>query len=162
MKRVDSARHGRVSNPPIRPFGGDMSSRSRRRKVLTQREIWRLVRFLTVGAAVALTYSLLFTGLRTTGATLWESNGVAHVGSVTVQYVAHTLWTFRSRLLDHRQQARFVGVILFGFGFSFAVTTTISPTMGWPDWVSVLLVVFLLPVFNYALYRFWVFPQRTR
>ena len=134
-----------------------MSSRSRRLKVLSRREIWRVARFLTVGAAVAITYSALFLGLRASGEVLWEANAIAHVASVSVQYIAHTLWTFRSRLRDVAQQARFVGVIAFGFIFSFTVTTMISPAMGWPDTVSVALVVFLLPVFNYALYRFWVF-----
>jgi putative flippase GtrA len=134
-----------------------MSSKTRRLKVLFHREVWRVARFLIVGAAVALTYAGLFLGLRAAETPIWEANGIAHVASICVQYVSHTLWTFRSRLRDRAQQLRFLGVIVFGFGFSFAVTTLLSPYMGWPDVVSVALVVFVLPLFNYVLYRFWVF-----
>ena len=137
-----------------------MSSKSRRRKLLTQREIWRVVRFLTVGGAVAVTYAVLFLGLLEVGATRWQANGVAQTASISLQYLAHTLWTFESGLRDPRQQGRFLGVIGFGFAYGFAVTTWLSPAMGWPDEVSAALVVFLLPVFNYALYRFWVFAPR--
>ncbi|WP_316014098.1 GtrA family protein [Roseobacter sp. HKCCA0434] len=134
-----------------------MSARRRRLRVLTRREFWRVVRFLTVGAGVALTYAILFLGARELGARLWEANTIAYAASVMVQYFAHTLWTFRGKVRDMMQQGRFLGVIGFGAIFSFVATTKVGPALDWPDEAAAALVIFGLPVFNYILYRFWVF-----
>lgn len=134
-----------------------MSHARRRRRLITKREAYRLIRFFTVGGGVALIYGGLFLGLRAVDVPVWLANGAAFAAGVLFQYVMHTKWTFRSTVWDGAQQARFGGVILFGFVFSYVVTTILAPVIGYGDQVSAALVIFVLPLFNFALYRFWVF-----
>ncbi|QPH53074.1 GtrA family protein [Pontivivens ytuae] len=133
------------------------SFQKRRLHVLTRREFWRLVRFGVVGVCLAATYAGLFLGLREFGLTRWESNGIAFSISTALQYVAHTKWTFQSRIWDTGQQTKFLVVIGIGVVYSFIVTTKLTPFFGWPDWGAAACVIFTLPILNYILYRFWVF-----
>ncbi|RED12157.1 GtrA family protein [Pontivivens insulae] len=125
-----------------------------------QTEAARFARFLIVGGGVALIYAGLFFALRYWLVPTWLANVIAFCCGVLFQYVMQTVWTFRASVRDSRQQARFLGVIVFGLVFSWLATTKMAPVIGYGDRIGAALVIFVLPVFNFALYRFWVFRDQ--
>jgi len=120
-------------------------------------EIARLARFALVGLAVAALYGVLYFVLRGMGLVPWLASIAAFAGAVTMQYVAHTVFTFRAPVDEPGQLARFVVTVTVGALLSTVITGFVGPSLGWPESVSILAVVVILPVTNFVIFRFWVF-----
>lgn len=119
----------------------------------------RMLRFAVVGAGVAAFYVILYLALLKLGFYQPLANIVAFISAVAVQYVAQTIWTFQRYLGVPKQILRFICTVGLGLLVSALITGILGPAMGWPSWVSAVLVTLVLPVQNYIFFRIWVFPE---
>lgn len=117
----------------------------------------RLLRFGFVGASVALIYVALYVGFLALGWWQVPANAAAFLLAVLVQYVAQAGFTFRARLGDWGQIARFAWMIACGFVTSALVTGAVAPMLGLAPAAAALIVALVLPVQNYLLMSRWVF-----
>jgi putative flippase GtrA len=120
-------------------------------------EVSRLIRFGATGFVVAVVYVGGYTMLFHDGFAPFFANLIAFGSSVAVQYVLQTVWTFKRRLLDGAQTARFLTLIGMGLGYSSLIASLVGPAFVWRPWVSAGLVAVTLPVLNYIAYRLWVY-----
>ena len=120
-------------------------------------ELGRLFRFSVIGVTCAVIYIFGFIILSGVGLNPFLANLSAFTTAVVVQYIGHTLWTFRGSLRDAVQGARFAVAIGLGLLLSTLVSTVIAPFFGWPSWLTGTLVAILLPISNFAAFRFWVY-----
>ena len=126
---------------------------------VTAEELGRLFRFSVIGVICAVIYIAGFVVLSAIGLVPIAANLVAFASAVVVQYVGHTLWTFRGSLRDAIQGARFVAAIGLGLLLSTLVSSVIAPFCGWPSWLTATLVAVLLPISNFAAFRVWVYRR---
>jgi putative flippase GtrA len=117
----------------------------------------RLLRFSIVGVCVALIYYVLFLLLRMVETPRMIASTVAFGVAVTVRYFAQTSWTFGARPSNRRHATRFLIMVTTGAILSAAITALIGPALNAPDYLSALVVVVVLPVFNYLVMSIWVY-----
>lgn len=119
----------------------------------------RILRFATVGGAVAVLYVGLYVAFLTAGLPQAWANGAAFALAVCVQYVGQTWWTFRRPLAVPDQARRFACTVGFGFLTSGLITGLAGPALGLSDTLSAAIVAVVLPVQNYVIFRLWVFAD---
>lgn len=125
-----------------------------------QHELFRLARFGVVGVFVTAIYVGTFFVLHWRFEVIeWAASLVAFALAVSCQYVAQTLFTFRATLRSARHVLRFAVTIAVGALISTGVTGVIGPGLGWPDTIAVAIVVVLVPISNFLLFRFWVYTE---
>lgn len=118
-----------------------------------------LIRFGIVGVCIAALYVCLYLAGLWLGIPKPVANGGAFLIAVAVQYFAQTLFTFRRRARDAGQALRFACIVALGLVTSTLVTSGLAPQLGWPAWLGAAAVTVILPMQNYLLLRFWVFPD---
>ncbi|WP_413719757.1 GtrA family protein [Silicimonas sp. MF1-12-2] len=125
---------------------------------MTQVEFLRLLRFSTTGGLVALIYVVIYLMLASeAGLGQFQANLIAFSLAVIFQYIVQTLWTFKASIWSAPQVFRFALTIGLGLLFSSIITSLAGPYFSWPSWLSALVVVVVLPVLNYIIFRFWVY-----
>lgn len=123
------------------------------------RQAGTLSRFATVGVAVAGVYVLLYLAFQKTGLARMPANALAFAGAVILQYAAQARFTYRRRLADPPQIARFGLMVGGGFVTSALITGLIAPRLGLADGIAALAVALVLPVQNFILMTLWVFSS---
>ena len=124
-------------------------------------ELGKLIRFAVIGTTCAGIYFSVFVVQSALGVTPFLANLIAFTLAVVVQYLGHTLWTFRGSLKDAIQGVRFVATIGLGLLISTVISSVIAPHFTWPAWLTATLVVILLPISNYVAFRFWVYRAES-
>lgn len=120
-----------------------------------------VVRYALVGVLIAAVYWLLANVLVliVPVAPPWLSAGAAFLIAVSLQYVLHARFTFGNKAADAGQAARFATAVAAGLAISSAITGLAGPAMGWPHVVNTAVVVVVVPVSNFLLFRAWVFVK---
>lgn len=140
-------------------------TKSERRTLQNDHKEWsfaRVVRFCAVGASVAAVYLAVYLSLVRSGANEALANVLAYAIAIIIQYVAHALWTFKGQAFVPRQILRFCTAVGLGLIVSTLITSAVGPGLAWQDWQSAILVVILLPVFNFMIFSLWVFRGKQR
>ena len=119
-----------------------------------------LVRFALVGLGVAALYVVGFLLLLQLGMAKVPANVLAFALAVGVQYIAQAAFTFRKRLNDRSQMARFVCMVGAGLLSATAITSGFGPMLGLSDLSAAVLVTLVLPIQNFFLMKLWVFTHR--
>ncbi len=117
------------------------------------------LRFAIVGLVVAATYIALFVGFLAIGMGQAPANVIAFLTAVGIQYILQTTWTFRQKLVEPFQMARFGVTIMLGVLVSTYITVKLAPSWGWTDWFAAFVVAVFLPVQNFLLMKLWVFTH---
>lgn len=119
-----------------------------------------ITRFCIVGAATALIYFVLYyVILMVHPVAPWIASGASFLIAIIFQYVGHSKFTFDRSLRDAAQLTRFVIAVTLGLAISTIVTGFIWPLFGWPEILSLIVVVIVLPIVNFAVFSFWVFVK---
>lgn len=90
------------------------------------------------------------------------NSAVAFVIAVVFQYVAHSAYTFNRPLKNKMQVARFATTVAVGLIFSSLFVGYIGPTFRLSTFASSVIVVIMLPIFNFILFGLWVFVDKDR
>jgi putative flippase GtrA len=122
-------------------------------------ELRRLARYAIVGAGVAGVFAGLYTGLRAIPLPAWGASLAAFLVAVAVQYVAHTVFTFRSPLRAPGQVGRFAATVTVGGLIAMGTTGLAGPRLGLPDLASLAVAMVLIPLSNFAIFRLWVYRE---
>lgn len=117
----------------------------------------QLIRFGTVGVAVALTYIGLYLTLVSAGMSHFVANGMAFSQAVVLQYACQAAFTFHKPLADKTQILRFAAMISLGYVTSALITGPVATALSLPPWQAAVAVTVILPVQNYILMSLWVF-----
>jgi putative flippase GtrA len=89
------------------------------------------------------------------------ANFLGFSAAVMLSYFGHARLTFEHKVLHGSQFSRFVVAALAGLALSSAITWLCHDRLGMPFWFAMLLAAVLVPAFNYAIFRLWVFvPAR--
>lgn len=83
------------------------------------------------------------------------SNGIAFWVATAVSWVAHTTWSFSSRLSVGRS-LRFVTVSLIGCAVAMSVAGA-AESAGLPAWAGIVFVVMSVPPLTFVLHNFWTY-----
>lgn len=119
--------------------------------------IKQLIRFGTVGVAVALTYIGLYLTLVSAGMSHLVANGMAFSQAIVLQYACQSAFTFHRPLADKTQILRFAVMISVGYITSALITGPLAKAIDLAAWQAALAVTVILPVQNYILMSLWVF-----
>ena len=114
-------------------------------------------RFAAIGAGVAAFYVVGFAALSAAGMSAYLANTIAFFAATALQYAGQGAFTFRRRLVDVAQAARFVAMTGTGYLVAVAVTAGAGPALGWAPWQAALVVALWLPIQNYVFMKLWVF-----
>ncbi|MCV3271541.1 GtrA family protein [Roseobacter sinensis] len=117
----------------------------------------QMLRFALIGGLVALSYLLLYLGFLALDLSRGWANTLAFGLAICLQYAGQAGFTFRKRLLDNVQMARFGAMVGLGFVTSALITGWLAPSLALPDWAAALMVTVVLPVQNYIVMSAWVF-----
>lgn len=120
----------------------------------------RMARFALIGGLVALSYLLLYLGFLALDLPRGLANALAFASAICLQYVGQAGFTFRKRLLNNAQMARFGVMVTLGFVTSAVITVWLAPGLGLPDWAAAATVTVVLPVQNYIIMSAWVFATQ--
>ena len=120
-------------------------------------EAGSMLRFGMVGVGACATYivvALLFSqaGLSPQGANL-----VGVVASTTVSFLGHVFYSFRKGRVTSRYVVRFLILSCAVYALSRAGTHAGHVWFGWPQWLVVVAVAAMIPLFTWTAGRFWVF-----
>lgn len=118
---------------------------------------WISVRFGMVGAATAVIYVALFTLLSNAGLTTPASSALAFTLAVLFQFVGHRSFTFRAGASVGRSIQRFVVSNALTLVLGTALATLFRDVAGMGTLVTGMLVSLALMVFNWHVFRNWVF-----
>lgn len=122
----------------------------------------KLITFGFVGTMTALIYVVLIQLFRSVFdfSLLW-SGTLAYPLAIVINYIGQGALTFRVRLRDRAQFARFIVSNVVCYTTSMAMMSVLPGRYGMEDNVALMLVVIVLPVVNFALYLFWVFKGKA-
>lgn len=122
-----------------------------------------IIRFATVGVLVAGVYLVLFSVL-VDWLKLSPANGnfIAFTVAVLFQYVSQSMFTFGKKANDVCQFVRFVVSVILGLLISHIITVVLSPMIGMSNMSSALMVVVVLPLFNFLIFRTYVFTSKKQ
>lgn len=127
--------------------------------VSNKHQVLRLVRFSIVGLTVAVIYLVLFNLLRTFEMPHVSASTIAFLAAVFVQYLLQTMWTFKREVRNRKYMSRFGIMVGLGALIAAAITKYIGPIAGLSDFQSSLVVVVVLPVFNFLIMALWVYKD---
>ncbi|MCY6380003.1 GtrA family protein [Hoeflea prorocentri] len=119
-----------------------------------------LVRFAVVGVTVAALYFVLFVCLSQTRLPDFVINLVAFCTAVVVQYFLQAKWTFKRSAAKTAQAGKFIVTVGFGLLLSTLISSVIGPAMHWSSVVTAAVVVVILPISNFILFKVWVFALK--
>ena len=118
-----------------------------------------LIRYGLVGSLTAIVFAGLIWVLSTVlgGGILATilSYGVA----IGVQYIGHSVFTFKRDPADAPQALKFTLTHLLGVSISIAIINVLAPTFGLSPHHAAALVVCVLASLNFFLFRFWAFTK---
>lgn len=120
-----------------------------------------MVRFFVVGIAATLTHYIVAM-LCVSWTSLWLANFLGYLFAVFVSYFGHQRVTFQLPTEDvsHQRQApRFVLSSLSGLAMSYLVLAVMNLVLAAPNWLSLAVVVTLVPIYTYFINKYWVFRQ---
>lgn len=117
-------------------------------------------RYAVTGVTVAATYWVITTFLaHASHAPDWSVSAFAFTVAVSLQYVMHAKYTFRSKAAHASQSGKFVLSVFLGYLISFIVTGFVGPSIGLAIEISAAIVVIALPITNFLLFSLWVFRK---
>ena len=119
-----------------------------------------LARFAVVGVTVAALYFALFITMSQTQLSPFVINMLAFCSAVIVQYVLQAKWTFKRSAAKSAQAGKFIVAVGFGLLLSTLISSVIGPAMQWPPALTATLVIIILPVSNFILFKIWVFALK--
>lgn len=117
------------------------------------------MRFAIVGTLVALIYFVLFVWL-SASLTPFLANTIAYVSAITFQYFAQSSWTFERNAFVVAQFLKFGATMILAYFVATLVTTIVGPAFNWPRYVAGGVVVVVLPIMNFIIFKIWVFRSR--
>ncbi|MCP4305548.1 MAG: GtrA family protein [bacterium] len=121
-------------------------------------EALRVLRFGAVGLSSALVYAVVSGFLVGTGSlSLIPGTSVAYVASFLVSYFGHIHVSFRVEPNHRLMLLRFIALGMVSFVITLGATWCFDRVLGAPHYVSILVVIVLIPAINYVASRFWVF-----
>jgi putative flippase GtrA len=121
-------------------------------------EFSRIARFGLVGVLAALVYMMAttiaveFLGFAAVGASIF-----GQLASASVSYVGHSFYSFGVESNHRAYLWRFIAVAVITFSLNGLVTHLLTDLLDVSYRVSIIVVVILIPITNYACNRFWVF-----
>ena len=122
----------------------------------------RPARFLIIGLGATLLYAM-FSALFSTGepALMRPALGsvLSYVIAAVFSYAGHRYFTFASNGAHRFEAPRFVVLTLVGLAVSFVLPAVLSEVLGLRPQIPIVLTCILIPVFNYAVLRHWVFAS---
>jgi putative flippase GtrA len=83
------------------------------------------------------------------------ANEIAYCLGFAVSYIAHTTWSFSSKL-DTRSLLRFLAVTFFGFILTGLISAAVH-YVGGSYWLGILLVVLIIPPVTFSLHSIWTY-----
>ncbi len=83
------------------------------------------------------------------------ANGVAFVVATVFSYVVNTVWSF-STTIKRKNFLRFIVVAIIGLVAAMALAR-LAELIGFPPIGSVVLVVCVMPLINFALHTLWTY-----
>lgn len=90
------------------------------------------------------------------------ANPIGFLAAFGVSYLGHLRLTFRipAQESNHRMRMiKFFAVALLGFFTGQAVLLALAATGRFPEWLTLLVAVGVVPVTTFVISRFWVFAQ---
>jgi putative flippase GtrA len=119
--------------------------------------------FCVVGAVLAVIYFILayaissFVSLRPPVA-----SGLAYFTMIPIAYLLHRVFTFQSKGEHKSALPRFVATSVLGFALSVLIPYLAVRALDSPAWSAYLAVCVIVPAFNFASMRTWVFATSAR
>lgn len=126
---------------------------------LDRAAVLQLLRFSIVGTLVAFIYFVLFVIL-SISLSPFLANTIAYLSAITFQYFAQSIWTFERNAFDGTQILKFAATMVFAYMVATLVTTFVGPSLDWPSYIAGGVVVVVLPVTNFVIFKIWVFRSR--
>ena len=118
------------------------------------------VLFALIGiAATAIHVVVALAAREAFGAPAMAANFAGYACAVGVSYLGNARWTF-GVAHRHAQLARFVAVSLAGLALNQGLTWLVVDTLRLPFALALGLTVVLVPLFTFAVSRWWVFTPR--
>ena len=120
-----------------------------------------VLRFSLVGIATAciffgLIFLFTFFGFKNFGATI-----ISYVTAISFQYMAHSVFTFKRDPKNRSQLKKFLLVNFSGLMISILVIDVWGNITNIDRQWSAVIVVVVLPAFNYVAFSFWAFAGET-
>lgn len=117
-------------------------------------------RFVMVGLGATLVHVAVYAGtIELSGAAPLLANALGFATAVTLSFLGHRNWTFRSAPGESGRDAlmRFWGVALLGFLLNTFFVQLVTGTLRWSyDW-AIPPMVAITPFVTFLLSKFWVF-----
>jgi putative flippase GtrA len=125
-------------------------------------ESWRVLKYLLVGALVALVYYLVFMFFRVyLESTLPVSIFFAFGSSAILRFVLHKSWVFSSsNNLLHPETFRYGVMMALSYAASVLVTVALDEALPMPAFLVATVSVLVATVVAYTLSSRWVFQKR--
>lgn len=119
-----------------------------------------IVRFLFVGGiSFALDLGLLILLHEVFGVALWAATPIAFVVSLVFNFLLQRIFTFRATNKGSVSAAKYILLVVFNIAVSDLIVTGFD-ALGWSYIIGKTTATALTTVWNYFLYRHWIF-QRT-
>lgn len=128
-----------------------------------RREVTRLVEYLISGGAYFWSgYAAFFVGDKILGLNLWWAKLAANLFGWTVNYLLQRYWVFKNpRLAAHQTEvtARYIAITLVDFVLDYIIVALLQG-LGITPYIGQFVSSGFFTLWNYAWYRFWVFPEK--
>lgn len=115
--------------------------------------------FVIVGTTTAFVFTSLIFIFEQLGFVSLYASITAYILAVIFQYLGHTIFTYKRRILHQTQLYRFITINLIGLVISVLMIDYITPYAGLSRTISAFTLTLFLPMFNYVFFRFWVFSS---
>ncbi len=80
-----------------------------------------------------------------------------YIASVGISYLGNSLFTFRRPALHGPQFVRFATISLTGLAFNLGTVWVCAHALGWPLWLAMVPVAFVVPTSTFVMSKFWAF-----
>ena len=132
-------------------------------KLLTGKELRRILRFTTVGFAATATHATMLLFLVEGNGTdpLW-ANFFSFLLAVLVSFFGHYHWTFTASTLYTTAFPRFFTIALLGLGLNQTIMFCTVSVLALNYLFGLAVVVVLVPGFTFLANRFWSFKPVQR
>lgn len=115
-------------------------------------------RYIIVGLTVAATYWLLtYAASALTDIPIVIISTICFTIAIILQYFLHAYFTYSHRSNTKGQSIRFGVSVALGYIISIIITGWLGPTFELPTYITVTLVVVLIPITNFIFFSLWVF-----
>lgn len=126
-------------------------------------EFRRLFIFCVVGATLAVIYFFVAYAISSFGSLRPPvASGLAYFSMIPIAYLLHRVFTFQSKGQHKSALPRFVATSIIGFALSLLIPYLAVSALDSPAWLAYLAVCVIVPAFNFASMRIWVFVASAR